>query len=425
MTRIVVVGGAGDMARVAAEKLLQTAGDCSIVLADLNVKKANKVAGALDSPHVEAARLDLFDPAGLRSLIKGCDLVANCAGPYFRTARPVAEACIDEKVNYIDLGDDEESATELLGLDRRAREAGITALICCGVAPGLVNVIVRYCALQMDEMENVDIAWVTGSSPKKEGEEKGGEAVLEHMLHACMGSCITFRDGKRVEIPSFLQAETLPFPEPLGPYRVFELGHSEIATIPHFFPGVKNVRSLGALYPPYLNGIFRGIARQVEKGSVDMKEAVRFILALDAKEKPQGTKPYLGLFQGVFSQLRKGDLTFRGSLDFLKEIGGRPPEGCLGGLLVRVDGMKDGKRLRMQSSFADYQGAGEQGMDMDESTGTPMAVMASMLLEGAISRKGVLAPEACVDPQEFTNRMERIEPDSAKALEVKTLERET
>ena len=425
MTRIVVVGGAGDMARVAAEKLLETAGDCTIVLADRNVDKAEKVARSFGSPYVEAARVDLFDPAGLRSLITGSDLVANCAGPYFRTARPVAEACIHEKVNYIDLGDDEESATELLRLDEQAREAGITALMCCGVAPGLVNVIVRHCALQMDEMENVDIAWVTGSTPKKDGEEKGGEAVLEHMLHACMGTCITYRDGKRVEIPSFQHAETLAFPEPLGPYRVFELGHAEIATIPHFFPGVRNVRSMGALHPPYLNGIFRGIARQVEKGSVDINEAARFILALDAKEKPQGSRPYLGLFQGVLSQLRKRDLTFRESLDFLKEIGGRPPEVCLGGLLVRVDGTRDGRPVRMQSSYADVQGAGEQGMDMDESTGTPMAVMASMMLEGVISEKGVLAPEACVDPLEFTARMERLEPDSGKALKVELLERET
>jgi len=50
--------------------------------------------------------------------------------------------------------------------------------------------------------------------------------------------------------------------------------------------------------------------------------------------------------------------------------------------------------------------------------------MAAMLLEGLISHKGVLAPEACVDPLEFSARMEKLEPDSAKALEVEILELE-
>ncbi len=421
MARIVIVGGAGDMARVAAEKLLEILDDVHVVLADLNEEKAGRVARSLRSAKVESAGVDLFDPPGLQRLIHKSDLVANCAGPYFRTARPVAEACIREKVNYIDLGDDEESATELLALDGAAREAGVTILICCGVAPGLVNVIFRGCAMQMEEVENVDIAWVTGSTPPREGEKKGGEAVLEHMLHACLGNCLTFRDGRHVQIPSFRHGEVLPFPEPLGPYRVFELGHSEVATIPHFFPGVRNVRSLGALHPPYLNGLFRGIAGQVERDAVDIREAARFILALDTKQKPETARPYLGLLKGVFSQVGKGHLSPGGLLGLFREIAGKSSQSCLGGLLVRVDGVMGGKRVRMQSSYADHQGKGDKGMDMDESTGTPMAVMASMLFEGLIPHRGVLAPEACVDPEAFQVRMARLVPDMEDPMKVEIL----
>jgi saccharopine dehydrogenase-like NADP-dependent oxidoreductase len=418
MYRIAIIGGAGDMAQVAAGAFISLIPACRLVLADFNREKAEKVAGHYDPSRVEAAFVDIYDPAVLREVIRGSDLVANCTGPYYRTGRPVVEACIDEKVNYIDLGDDEESALELLAMHERAEEAGITALICCGVAPGLVNVIARECAQQLDEVENIDVAWVTGSTPPKEGKEKGGAAVFEHMVHACMGDCGTIRNGRRVEIPSFRSGHDLEFPQPLGTYRLFELGHAEVATMPCFFPGVKNVRSMGSLNPPYYNGVFRGIASAVDKGKVEMKDAVAFLLALDAGENPRGLRIYTSVLGGVISQLLRGELKAREFFAFIQEVAGKPSRQSIGAVLVAVEGVKNGRRLHIQASHADYQGGPEGGLDMDDWTGTPLAVFASMLLDGSIDEKGVLAPEACVDPAEFTRRMTVAMPTAEEAMQV-------
>ena len=410
------------MAQVAARTFLSLIGDCRLVLADYNPEKAEKVAASFSSPQVETAFVDIYDPVVLREVIRESDLVVNCTGPYYRTGRPVVEACIDEKVDYIDLGDDEESALELLALHEKVEEAGITALICCGVAPGLVNVIVRECAQQLDEVENVDVAWVTGSTPPQEGKEKGGAAVFEHMIHACMGECGTIRDGKRVDIPSFRIGHVLEFPQPLGAYKLFELGHAEIATLPRFLPGVKNVRSMGSLYPPYFNGVFRGIADSVGKGKVEMKDAVDFLLALDAGKNPRGLRLYLSVLGGVLSQLLRGELKEGEFFAFLKEVAGKPSGHSIGAILVAVEGVKDGKRLRIQASHAGYQGGPGGDLDMDEWTGTPLAVFSSMLLEGMIKDKGVLAPEACVDPAEFTRRMSAAMPLAEEAMRVEIVE---
>ncbi len=418
MYRITIIGGAGDMAQVAARTFLSLIADCRLVLADHNQEKVEKAAAAFAFQKVETAFVDIYDPVLLREVIRGSDLVANCTGPYYRTGRPVVEACIDEKVDYIDLGDDEESALELLALHEKVEEAGITALICCGVAPGLVNVVVRECAQQLDEVEDVDVAWVTGSTPPREGREKGGAAVFEHMVHACMGTCGTIRDGKRVEIPSFRIGHVLEFPQPLGSYRLFELGHAEIATLPRFLPGVKNVRSMGSLYPPYFNGVFRGIADAVDKGKVEMNQAVDFLLALDAGKNPRGLRLYLCVLGGVLSQLIHGELRVGEFFAFLKEIAGRPSSPSIGAIQVAVEGVKDGKRLRIQACHADYQGGAEGTLDMDDWTGTPLAVFASMLLDGSIAGKGVLAPEACVDPAEFTRRMSEALPLAQEAMQV-------
>jgi saccharopine dehydrogenase-like NADP-dependent oxidoreductase len=422
MHRITIIGGAGDMAQVAARTFLSLIADCRLVLADFNRDKAEKVAASYASPDVEAAFVDIYDPAVLREVIRGSDLVANCTGPYYRTGRPVVEACIDEKVDYIDLGDDEESALELLGLHEQAREAGITALICCGVAPGLVNVIARECAQQLDEVENIDLAWVTGSTPPEEGKERGGAAVFEHMVHACMGKCGTIRDGKRLEIPSFRIKHVLEFPEPLGTYRLFELGHAEVATMPRYFAGVKNVRTMGSLYPPANNGVFRGVAKAVDKGKVEMKDAVQFLLALDAGENPHGLRLYMSVLGGVTSQLFRRELKAREFFTFLKEVTGKPSGHSIGGIMVAVEGTKDGKRLRVQATNAGYQGGPEGDFDMDDWTGTPLAVFASMLLDGSIDEKGVLAPEACVDPAEFRRRVEQAMPIAEGTMQIEVSE---
>ncbi len=418
MYGITIIGGAGDMARVAARTFLSQLGEVRLVLADYDLAKAEKVAASYASPAVEAVFVDIYDPALLREVIRGSDLVANCTGPYYRTGRPVVEACMDEEVDYIDLGDDEESALELLTLHERAEKAGITALICCGVAPGVVNVVARECAERLDEVESIDLAWVTGSTPPKEDRERGGAAVFEHMVHACMGKCGTIRDGKRVEIPSFRLGHVLEFPEPLGEYMLFELGHAEVATMPRYFPGVKTVRTMGALYPPANNGVFRGIADAVDKGKVEMKEAVRFLLALDAGENPRGFKLYLHMLGGVVSQLCRRELKARDFLHFLKQAAGKPPGVSKGGVLVAVEGIKDGKRMRVRAVNAGYQGGPEGEFDMDDWTGTPLAVFASMLLDGSIAEKGVMSPEACVDPAEFTRRMVAAMPAAGEALRV-------
>ena len=140
--------------------------------------------------------VDLFDPARLREVVRGSTLVVNAAGPFFRTGPPVLEACLDERADYLDIGDDFEAADLLLASDRAARAAGITALQCAGLTPGLWNVVVRSLADRLERVERIALAWVTGSTPKRPGVERGGRAVIEHMLHESTDMTVTFENGR-------------------------------------------------------------------------------------------------------------------------------------------------------------------------------------------------------------------------------------
>ena len=199
MKRIVVLGGAGDMARVACKRLAELRQDIHMVLADRYVERARQRAAALGSAF-SAQAIDVLDPRGLRLLIRGASLVINATGPYSVLGRPALQAAIDCRADYIDFSDECEAAELMLGLHHEAQEAGITALIGAGIAPGLVNVLVRALTGRLDEADAAQVAWVTGASPRRPGQTGDGRAVIEHMLHSCTGETFTVRDGQRQRI---------------------------------------------------------------------------------------------------------------------------------------------------------------------------------------------------------------------------------
>ncbi|MFH1150210.1 MAG: saccharopine dehydrogenase NADP-binding domain-containing protein [Actinomycetota bacterium] len=417
MHEVVVVGGAGDMARVAVTKLRLLRDDCRITLADLDVPGAEHLARELGGEEVSAASVDIFDAPGLKEVVSGARLVMNCTGPYYRTGRPVLEACIAGGVDYVDMCDDEDSALSLLELDEKARGQAVTALICCGIAPGLVNVLARRNADMLDELLDIELAWVSGQTPPSEDRPAGSVGVIEHMLHCCVGECATVRDGARTMIPAFKSGRTVDFPEPLGPYMVFELGHAEPATLPRFMPGLRDLRTMGAIHPPYLNGLFRGVAAQVTHGTVNMKKAVDFIVALDTGGKVPAWRPFLGVLEGTAGQLVRGEITIGDLGGLARAARGKLQAESLGGLYVSVTGVKDGKPARITTAQSSAQGEGEGSMDIDVVTGTCLAAFASLMLSGEVTARGVVAPEACVDPPRYLEELDRALPEFQMDLE--------
>lgn len=416
---VVVVGAGGDMARVAVARLLALRGDCRMTLADRDLERARRLASSLGGERLVPRHVDIFDRPLLVEVIAGADLVVNCTGPYYRTAKAVLEACIAAGADYVNMCDDEDSALSMLTLGREAHERGLTALICCGIAPGLVNVLARAAADELDAFEDIELAWVSGQAPPGEDRPAGSAGVIEHMLHCCVGMCATVRDGTRTYIPAFKLGRVIDFPPPLGPYRVFELGHAEPATIPRFMPGLRNLRTMGAIYPPFLNGLFRGIAGQVTRGSVDMGEAVGFIAALDRGERPSGLRPFLGLLSGTLGQLLSGEIGPGDLRGLIQAATGRLQAEALGGIHVSVSGVKDGRRACVSVSEASVQGAGEGSMDIDVVTGTCLAAFASLMLEGEVAGKGVTAPEACVDPRRYLDELKRALPEYDMRLDLR------
>ena len=95
------------------------------VLAGRNPAKLASVAG----PHgLETRAVALEDADRLAGALKGIAVVVHCAGPFWRTALPMFEACLKTGTHYLDITGEIPVFEALAARDAEAREAGIMVL---------------------------------------------------------------------------------------------------------------------------------------------------------------------------------------------------------------------------------------------------------------------------------------------------------
>jgi saccharopine dehydrogenase (NAD+, L-lysine-forming) len=331
----------------------------NVVLGDIATDPERVQAKLRASEKVSLKKVDVNDHAGLIAAIKGADVVINCAGPFYKTAVPVAKAAVEARVNYIDICDDYQG-TEILfasEIDGAAKSAGITVLTGMGSDPGTNNVIVRYYADRMDRVDDIALYWVVSIADLSEG------AAWDHSLHMITGKVPQFLDGRLEYVEGGTGEETDTFLEPLGTCRVRYVGHPQPLTIPRYIKGVKRVVIKGALIPAWVDDL---IKEQKDTG---------FLSTEPVEIKGVRVVPY--------------DLTLRlwGAIPKDRDKGP-----AASGLKVIVKGERGGKGI---TCTADIVGR------MAPGTGLPASIAALMMGAGDVQAKGVVAPEGCIDPEKF------------------------
>lgn len=149
----VIVLGAG---MVGSAMALDLAEEHQVTMADLDSTVLNKLRERDNS--IKTRQLDVTHVAELQNTIKQHDL-AICAVPGFLGFRTL-KAVIEADMNVIDISFFPENALELDGL---AKDRGITAIVDCGVAPGMDNLILGY---HNEKMNVTDFECLVGGLPE-------------------------------------------------------------------------------------------------------------------------------------------------------------------------------------------------------------------------------------------------------------------
>ncbi len=95
------------------------------ILAARSLDKVRPLAEGLGLP---SRAFPLDDPARLREGLAGVVTVLHAAGPFSKTALPMARACLAAGIHYIDITGEIDVFEALANLDREARAAGIMLL---------------------------------------------------------------------------------------------------------------------------------------------------------------------------------------------------------------------------------------------------------------------------------------------------------
>ncbi|NNK86297.1 MAG: SDR family NAD(P)-dependent oxidoreductase, partial [Desulfobacterales bacterium] len=250
--RAIVLGGAGGMGQGVARDLIKQQQVENVILADLYPDPERLSAKLRDSDKTNLVKMDVNDHAAMVDTFKEIDVVINCAGPFYKTAVPVAKASVEAKKDYIDICDDYEG-TEILfnsEIDQMAKDAGITVLTGMGSDPGTNNVLVKWYADRLDSVDEIYLYWVVSIA------ELAG-AAWDHSLHMTLGKIPQYIDGKLVYVEGGTEAVAEQFLEPLGTCHVRYVGHPQPLTLPRYIKGVKNVIIKGALIPLWVDELIK------------------------------------------------------------------------------------------------------------------------------------------------------------------------
>lgn len=350
---VVVIGAGGRQ----AQAMLAAAARGSDVSRWLAVDRAwrpdNRAAAeALGMAVVEQD--PLADPASLDALMRSTRIVANLAGPYYKTGFAVLDAAIAAGTDYLDICDDADITVPILSRDAAAKEAGITAIIGLGSTPGVSNILIRLAVDHLGAAEDVEIAWVVDAKDMT-------EAATKHFWH-CF-NLVDF-DGTvhPVALPSELETREVLFPGNVGQQTVVRLAHPEPLTVPRFLP-VKRAVNYGAIAP------------------IDAQQVAAAFAAAADEQQPGASA-------------ERTDQLVKAFQHFLTRFADGPRIGS--GL--QIDVHTNGNGLRY-SSGADT--------SMEDATGVPAAAGVLMIAEGKVPRGGVFAPEA-LKPSDFFEVLRRV-----------------
>jgi saccharopine dehydrogenase (NAD+, L-lysine-forming) len=235
--KVVVLGGAGMMGRVAVLDLVESFG-ASVTIADANVEAARKLADSIGGGKVDVRPIDVNDPSALDSALDGHDCALNAVNYYHNLA--VMEGCLRKRVSYVDLGGLFHMTRRQLALDAGFREAGLTAVIGVGADPGITNIQAARAARDLRTIHSVRI--YDGILPSTDGAIVWGYSIATILDEVTMNP-FAYRDGEFLELPPLAEPEAFIFAPPIGLRTVHHSLHSEVATMPLVYAdkGIRNV----------------------------------------------------------------------------------------------------------------------------------------------------------------------------------------
>lgn len=358
------------MGRGAAFDLVKNDEVEQVIVADIDEGTANRLAKEM-GPKVIAKKVDARNRGQLESVFSKVDSVASCVSYTLNLLH--TEVAIETGTHMCDLGGNIHVVREQLALHEKAKDAGITIVPDCGLAPGLTSVLARAGIESLDKVESVRIR--VGGLPQEPRPPLDYALIfaVEGLINEYSEPCMTLRGAKITFKDPLIAIEQISFPAPFDELEAFNTSGGS-STLPLTYEGkVKNLDYKTIRYPGHGDTMWR--LKQL--GLMDKKE-----------HDFNGTRIAP---RTVFERLLERNLPASG-----KDV-----------TLVRVQitGWKGTESRNEEYEVVDYFDDTTGLTSMMRTTAWPQTVTAVMMADGTITERGVLPPERSIPPQPFIDAL--------------------
>ena len=349
MNNIIVVGAGmvGSAMAIDLEK------NHNVTLTDINIgalqRAKNKCAG------LSVETLDASNESQLKSRIIDFDLVI-CAVPGFMGFQTL-KWIIEAQMNVVDISFFPENS---LDLDDLAKKCGVTAIVDCGVAPGMDNFILGY---HNEKMKLTDFECLVGGLPKIKKWPFAYKAPFSpiDVIEEYTRPARYVENGQEIVKEALTECEYVEF-EGVGTLESFNSDglRSIIYTMPH----IPNMKEKTLRYPGHVEYI------QVlkESGFFDTEE-----ISINGTS----ISPLDFTCKVLFKEWKLGEMEEEMTV-----------------MRVTLKGINNqGEEELIQYDLYDEYDPASRTSSMARTTGYTATAAANMFLEGLFSEKGVFPPE--------------------------------
>lgn len=346
----IVVLGAGLVGGPMAKDLAGD-GDHQVMVADIN--ESALAALAAQTP-VDTVRADLGDTRALRRVIAAADVVINAVPGFmgFATLQTIIEA----GKNVVDIAFFPEDPFALDGL---AKKHDVTAVVDCGVAPGMSNMLVAHCHGRLDRTDTARI--YVGGLPEIRQWPYEYKAVFSpvDVIEEYVRPAYYVENKALVQRPALSDAEYIDFPG-LGTLEAFNTDGLRTLTKTLAIP---NMKEKTLRYPGHIEKI--AILRESGFFSTD---------PIDVDGVPVRPLDLTAKLLFPMWQLKPGEV----DITVMKIV---------------VEGEKAGERTRITWNLDDRYDPATGVHAMARTTGYTATVVARLIGQGGFTQKGIVAPE--------------------------------
>jgi lysine 6-dehydrogenase len=361
--------GAGLMGKAIAYDLLNQPDTTEVIITDNKQNKLSEATWLLDDNRLKTHLVYAENDNEVNHVLSQVDAAVAAIHPDFNV--PFSQLAIKAKTHLCDLGGSNKIVDEQMKLSEQAEQAGISIIPDCGLAPGMVSILVKWGLEKFNWAETVKIR-VGGLPQTPRGILKYGRLFsIEGLLTEYIEPVRILRNGKLIEVKPLTELEEIDFPAPFGRMEAFATSGG-ISTLVESYQGrLKNLDYKTVRYPGHCDS-FRAMH---ELG----------LFSDELMETPSGKIKPVALAAALIEQnipLCQDDV-----------------------ILMKI--IFEGGSKSHALTLIDYAITKPPLTAMMKTTAYPASIIAQMQAHGVIKEKGVVPQEKCVPTDKFINELRK------------------